>query len=442
MAIAVAGAVALLLLLPDGRFSLRKAPPTADRNVFALSPADVPAERRRAFKAGLLMFTRHWIVRVPGPDVAFDGLGPLFNQTSCIGCHVHGGRGGPPERADQPMETMVVRLSLPDGESDPRYGAQLNDKAIPGVPAEGRAIVEYDESAGAYGDGSRYDLAAPRYRFFDLAFGPLDDALVSARVPPPMIGLGLLEAVPAEALEAMADPEDSDGDGISGRINWIADSDGYLAPGRFGWKADAPWLRDQAGQAGLEDMGLTNQARPEPNCTAVQTACQAAAVRPRPDMRDDFFADLVTYLQMATVPPPRISSGPEQAKGEALFAAFGCAKCHAPTLRTGAEAALPELRDREFHPYTDLLIHDMGEGLADHRPEGSASGTEWRTPPLWGIGLSMSLNGHERFLHDGRARGLAEAILWHGGEAERAREAFRTAASDDRAALIAFLRSI
>ena len=283
-------------------------------------------------------------------------------------------------------------------------------------------------------------LLAPRYDFADLAFGPLDDALISGRIAQPLIGLGLIESVAVADLEATADPEDADGDGISGRVAWLTDGSGQTIAGRFGWKADAPSIEDQAAEAAVDDMGLTNRLRREPNCTDVQTACRAEAERPRTDISDPFFAYLIDYLRMAGVPPRGDADSPQVRRGRALFAEFGCAACHRPSLMAGGTAAQPELRNRPFHPFTDLLLHDMGAGLADDRPEGAASGSEWRTAPLWGIG--HSLNGNTHFLHDGRARDLAEAILWHGGEAERAREAFRKAEAGERAALIAFLQSL
>jgi CxxC motif-containing protein (DUF1111 family) len=391
------------------------------------------------------MFAHDWTRHVPEKgNVNFDGLGPVYNQTSCIGCHPSGGRGRPPQNADEPMETMVVRLSAPGDSDKPpphsAYGTQLNDRALPGIPWEGRAIVTYDEVAGSYGDGTPYRLEKPQYRFADLAFGPLDGAPVSGRVAQPIIGLSLLESVPAAELESLADPDDADGDGISGRLAWLSDGNGRPVLGRFGWKADAPSIEEQAAEAAVNDIGLTNRLRREPNCPPVQSACVAEAKRPRTDISDRFFAYLVKYLIYAGAPQPRDGTVPEVKRGRQLFDDFRCAACHRPSLTAGGSTPFVEQRHRDVHAFTDLLLHDMGDGLADHRPEGAASGVEWRTAPLWGIGLSV--NGNERFLHDGRARGLAEAILWHGGEAEKSREAFRNAPAGDRAALIAFLQSL
>jgi CxxC motif-containing protein (DUF1111 family) len=254
-----------------------------------------------------------------------------------------------------------------------------------------------------------------------------------------VIGLGLLESVPAAALEALADPDDADGDGISGRLNRLDEAG---AIGRFGWKANVADLRHQTAQAALGDMGLTTSIFPDQNCPPAQAACAAAPAEAGPEIADPLLDRIVTAMRTVAVPAQRNPTDPAVAAGHAAFLRFGCGACHAPTLTTDGSAPLPELRDQVFHPFTDLLLHDMGDALADGRPDHDATGREWRTPPLWGLGLVPVVNGHRRLLHDGRARGFAEAILWHGGEGEAAREAFRTAPADERAALVAFLASL
>jgi CxxC motif-containing protein (DUF1111 family) len=408
---------------------------------FTFLAANAPAERERAFFFGNRLFNTKW-AEYPASVKAFDGLGPLFNRNSCSGCHVRDGRGRPPESVGDPMDSMLVRLSAPDGSPHPAYGDQLNDRAIQGMRPEGRAIIAYDEIAGRYGDGTFYSLLKPRIAFQDLAYGPLDGALTSARVAPAMIGLGLLEAVPASTLEGLADPEDADGDGISGRINRLTDAGGAVAIGRFGWKANVTTLAAQAAGAAVGDIGITTTMLPDQNCTSVETDCRAVPAQSDPEMSDSFFERLVTYTRTLAVPRARAADDATFQVGLKTFAAMGCAACHMPTLTTGGDAALAELRNQTFHPFTDLLLHDMGEGLADGRPDHSATGSEWRTAPLWGIGLIERVNGHDRLLHDGRARGIAEAILWHGGEAQRAREVFRSAPKIERDALIAFLKSL
>jgi CxxC motif-containing protein (DUF1111 family) len=340
------------------------------------------------------------------------------------------------------MTSMLVRLSAADGSPHPAYGDQLQDRALPGALPEGRAIITYDEVHGTYGEGTPYTLLQPRVAFTDLAFGPLDGALASPRVAPPMIGLGLLEAVPVATLAALADPDDADHDGITGRINWLTDATGARVPGRFGWKANVDTLSEQAARAAAGDLGITSSLFPARNCPAPQTACAAAGQDAEPEMSDSFFERLVVYVRTLAVPGARGLDSPTVQRGEHAFHAMGCAACHVPTLKTGPDAALAELANQTFHPFTDLLVHDMGEGLADHRPDGSATGRDWRTAPLWGLGLQHRVNGHDRLLHDGRARGLAEAILWHEGEAWTAEEAFRTASADERAALLAFLNAL
>jgi CxxC motif-containing protein (DUF1111 family) len=257
-----------------------------------------------------------------------------------------------------------------------------------------------------------------------------------------MIGLGLLEVVPQDEILAREDPEDADGDGISGRANHPFDPiAGAPALGRFGWKANQPGLLQQNTGAFLGDIGITSALHPEQNCTEAQTEC-AAAFAPSEPEADELIVDRVTfYSRTIAVPARRDVGDPLVLQGRELFAELGCAACHVPTLRTGA-SEIGQLVDQTIWPYTDLLLHDMGEGLADGRPDYEASGTEWRTPPLWGIGLVHTVNDHDNLLHDGRARGVAEAILWHGGEAQEARDAFVSLPRDEREALLAFMRSL
>jgi CxxC motif-containing protein (DUF1111 family) len=422
----------------------------SDNSFTFLAENAVPG-RMRTFQFGNRLFNTNW-VQAPGSVKAFDGLGPLFNRVSCAGCHTFDGRGRPPENTGDPMESMLVRLSLP-GKTErggpiphPAYGTQLSDRAIGGVKPEGRAIVTYEEVPGTYGDGSTYSLRKPTISFADLAYGSMDGVLSSPRVAPQMIGMGLLESVPDSTLVALSDPDDADGDGISGRVNHVwSDSESVTRVGRFGWKANAPTVLDQSVDAALGDIGLTTSILPQQNCSAPQADCRAAfdqGPTDGPEISDAFVAKLVIYVQTLAVPRQRNESDPSVKRGEALFRQAGCADCHMPTLETRADAPLPELASQTFHPFTDLLLHDMGPGLADNRPDFEASGSEWRTPPLWGLGLIEKVNGHTLLLHDGRARGFAEAILWHEGEGAASREAFRTMPKDDREAMIAFLKSL
>jgi len=407
--------------------------------------------RARVFSFGNRLFNTNW-TQAPASVKSFDGLGPVFNRVSCAGCHTFDGRGRPPEKEGGAMESILVRLSIPGAAADggplphPAYGDQLNEQAIQGVKPEGKTTIRYEEIPGAYADGEPYSLRKPALTFTELAYGPLDGALTSLRVAPQIIGMGLLESVPDATLQALADPDDADGDGISGRINtvWSGVAQGKRI-GRFGWKANAASIEDQVSNAALGDIGLTSKHHRDQNCTEAEAGCRAAYVQPAAEgteISDAFLEKLVFYNRAIAVPKQRSEREPHIVRGQQVFRDAGCAACHMPTLKTGDTAVEPELANQTFHPFTDLLLHDMGDGLADGRPDFAASGSEWRTPPLWGLGLIQEVNGHTLLLHDGRARGFAEAILWHGGEAEAAKERFRAMPRPDRDDLIAFLGSL
>jgi CxxC motif-containing protein (DUF1111 family) len=423
--------------------------PVASGKAFSLQMPNAPRQHQRPFSFGNRLFNTNWVT-APASVKSFDGLGPLFNRVSCSGCHTQDGRGSPPANGEGPFDTMLFRLSIPgsDGHGGPKphpvYGGQLSERAIVGLTAEGRGRIAYEDVPGTYGDGEPYTLRKPSYAIADAAFGPLgDDILMSPRVAQHMIGLGLLAAVPEGALLALADPRDADGDGISGRANRVWDQQlETTSIGRFGWKASQPNLLQQNAAAALGDIGLTTSINPQENCTAPQVACTAAIAGGTPELSDEFLAKLTLYTATIAVPAQRDSENPGVRHGEKLFRDFGCAQCHMPSLLTGGDAEFPELANQVIHPFTDLLLHDMGAGLADGRPDFEATGSEWRTAPLWGLGLVETVNGHTNLLHDGRARGFSEAILWHGGEAEAAKEKFRRAPKDDREALVAFLKSL
>jgi CxxC motif-containing protein (DUF1111 family) len=341
---------------------------------------------------------------------------------------------------------MIVRLSVRTAEGGiephPVYGDQFHDQAIPGVPAEGRVWIEWEEMRGEYPDGTTYALRRPRIEFRELAYGPIGEVLISPRVAPAMIGLGLLEAVPDAELLAASDPDDADGDGISGRANYVWDAASVTRRlGRFGWKANVASLRAQITGAAAGDLGLTSTLAPQDACTAEQTACLAATSGGDPEISPTFVDKLLLYTQTLAVPMRRDTNVAEVRRGEELFETLGCVACHKTTSTTGLHD-IASLSQQTIHPYTDLLLHDLGDGLADGRPDGEANGREWRTPPLWGIGLVRQVNSHTRFLHDGRARNLEEAVLWHGGEAHRSRAAFMQLEARERAALLRFLASL
>jgi CxxC motif-containing protein (DUF1111 family) len=373
----------------------------------------------------------------------------MFNRVSCAGCHTKDGRGEPPANGKGPMDSMLLRISIPGvGEHGapnpvPGYGDQLSERALNGITPEGLAAITYEGVKGAYGDGELFVLRKPSYQIASTAYGPLPaDLMISPRVAPQVIGLGLLEAVPDETLLALADPDDADGDGISGRVNRVWDSvTSKPAIGRFGWKAGQPTLKNQNTGAAVGDIGLTSAVHPSENCAKEQSACVTAINGGMPELTGEFVEKLTLYTASLAVPAQRNPADAKVRQGGELFRAMGCAACHMPTLKSGGHD-LPEISNQVFHPFTDLLLHDMGDGLADNRPDFEASGTEWRTPPLWGLGLLPVVNGHQFLLHDGRANGFAEAILWHGGEAKAAKEQFRNAPKSEREALIAFLQSL
>lgn len=417
-------------------------------NAFSLSARNMTPERRSTFFVGNSFFKENWII-APSSTAGRDGLGPLFNARSCSGCHLLDGRGKPPESSTEAMTSMLVRLSIPGKTTDggpvpePTYGGQLQPKAIPGILPEGDALVAYEEVPGTFADGETYSLRRPTYSFV-LGRGNQDAAtLYSPRVAPQMIGLGLLEAIPEANILALADPDDTDGDGISGRPNTVWDPlQGKTALGRFGWKANQPHLAAQTAGAFLGDMGITTALFPTQECTAAEADCVAAPDGGAPEC-SEHIREAVTFYSTTLAPPARRDwQDPEVLRGKQLFAQARCTQCHTAMHRTGTLEGYGELSNQTIRPYTDLLLHDMGAALADGRPDFEADGQEWRTPPLWGIGLLSVVNGHTNLLHDGRARGVLEAIMWHGGEADASQQAFRAMAREDRLALVRFVESL
>jgi len=421
----------------------------SNRNAFADPGVPLTTEERRAFSFGNRLFNTNWTT-APGSVKSFDGLGPLFNRVSCSGCHTRDGRGRPPLNGETVFESMLVRVSVPGKDVDggpkphPVYGDQISDKAILGVPAEAKVHLSWSPVEGTYADGTKYELQKPTITLSDPAYGPFgDDLMMSPRVANQVYGLGLLELVYESDILKRADPDDADHDGISGRPNWVIDpATGRKVIGRLGWKANQPSILAQDTGAARGDIGLSTSLRPGQNCTPAQTACAAAPDGGEPEISDEFLAKLVTYSRTLAVPARRNPTDPQVMEGQKLFASSGCAACHTPTMFTGHAADSITLANQTIHPFTDLLLHDMGPDLADGRPDYEATGSEWRTAPLWGIGLIPQVNGHDRLLHDGRARGVAEAILWHGGEGEGARERFKALSAKERDSLVAYVNSL
>ena len=427
----------------------------SDHNAFSLPSANLSPSRRLDFSVGNSFFRNPWVI-APATTTARDGLGPLFNTNACQNCHIKDGRGNPPAADAESAVSMLVRLSIPAGPADktsllhagivpePVYGGQLQDMAIPGSAPEGKVRIDYRSLPMHFADGTQVDLRQPTLQISQLGYGPMHpDTQLSARIAPPMIGLGLLEAIPTASILANADPDDANGDGISGRANQVWDDAlGKTVLGRFGWKAGQPTLNQQNAHAFAGDMGLTTNLLPRDDCTATQISCLQAVNGGQPEVSDDILALVLFYSRNLGVPARRQVDDLQVRQGKQLFNQAGCSGCHTPSFTTRADAAEPELANQLIRPYSDLLLHDMGDGLADNRPEFLASGREWRTAPLWGIGLTETVNGHSQLLHDGRARNLLEAILWHGGEADAARQKVLAFDAEQRAALLAFLHSL
>ena len=387
-------------------------------------------------------------VFVTAPAVVNPGLGPIYNNVSCINCHSRDGRGRPPDIHEE-LVSLLFRLSLPNNDKViegkqpipvPGYGTQLNNRAIYGTPAEGNVNITYTEQPLVTSDGTKVYLRYPSYKIID-TYHPLPEVIeVSPRVAPVVFGLGLLEAIPEQTVLSNADESDLNKDGISGKPNFVWDvvRKQYVL-GRFGWKANQPNLLQQVASAYHDDMGLTTSLFLLENSFGQS---QHTDVSTSPEISDEILDVVTFYVQTLAVPARRNVDDPKVIQGEQLFTQAQCGICHIPTHRTGVFPGIPSVSNQTIHPYTDLLLHDMGPELADKRPDFQATGTEWRTPPLWGIGLVRTVNGHTNFLHDGRARNLLEAILWHGGEAEKSRDITLEMSQNERDALIAFLESL
>jgi CxxC motif-containing protein (DUF1111 family) len=418
-------------------------------NAFLPAADNISLDNKLMFSTGNAFFNQAWTV-APSSTESRDGLGPLFNARSCSACHFKDGRGRPPLDGESELSSMLLRIGVSGTEGgeaplpDPTYGDQLQPYGIDGVPGEGAPRVTYGALSGQYPDGEPYELIAPSYAIDAPSHGALAaDVLISPRVAPAMIGLGLLEAISDRRLEELADADDADGDGISGRPNrvWDVATQDY-AVGRFGWKAEQPSVEQQAAGAFVGDMGITSTLFPAEGCMPLEVECQNAERGGSPEITDMLFERVVRYSELLAVPARLAYQQAGVLRGKARFQELGCQGCHTPSHVTREDAELPELRAQLIWPYTDLLLHDMGEELSDNRASFAADGREWRTPPLWGIGHYEAVNGHDRLLHDGRARGVAEAILWHGGEASEAKRGFIELPAADRQDLIEFVESL
>ncbi len=459
--------------LPGGATSVE----VSRRPSYMLPAANLPAELKSYFYAGKALAGQPWI-KAPTATNSRDGLGPVFNARSCLVCHINGGRGEVPSGPEQPIFSALLRLSLPGVDSktgaipEPMYGNQLQPQStslasqlglaldaanahLNQPPAEGQVAIHWQDKVFTYPDGEQRTLRYPEIRLHTLGYGAMHaDVQMSLRNSPPLHGMGLLEAIAYADMLAQADPEDRDGDGISGRINRVWDIQRQqTVAGRFGWKASQPTVRQQTAAAFLNDVGITSSLFPHQPCTAQQAACLAeptgdewdAASQTRVELADNMLELSTLFTRNLAVPRRRKVQEQQRehlSAGRSLFHQVGCASCHHPHYITGTQVDAPHLSAQAIWPYTDLLLHDMGEELADGRSDFLATGSEWRTPPLWGIGWREKVNGRGQLLHDGRARSIEEAVLWHGGEARQSREAFTQLDLAQRNLLLQFVESL
>jgi CxxC motif-containing protein (DUF1111 family) len=439
--------------LSAGSFTIQR----FDSKAFSEPAPVLTHKQRQTFMAGRSVFNRQWAsVNSLNGDW---GLGPTFIADRCSACHVNSGRGNPPKLADEQLLSMIVRLSIPgtDEHGGPKphtsYGDQFQNRSMDGrnvdlayagtpVPNEADLFLDWEEQTVAFADGETVTLRKPKLRIENLKFGELGgDTMLSLRIAQPLVGAGFLDAVAEETILSIAERQRAQN--FNGRTNRVWDAvNKRMALGRYGWKANVPSLKQQIAAAALGDMGVNSNLYPEQNCPPVQTICAKQLPGNFPEIIDHEIDALELWLQGLAVPARRDAADPGVRRGAELFAGAQCAVCHVPELKTGKFSNLPQLSDQVFHAYTDLLLHDMGEELADGRPDFAAGPRDWRTPALWGLGLSQTVSGSTAMLHDGRARNVSEAILWHGGEAENARKAFRNMTRQERADLVRFVEAI
>ncbi|MEL0650270.1 di-heme oxidoredictase family protein [Algibacter sp. TI.3.09] len=420
---------------------------STSNNAFGFEISGLSFVEQAEFATGNSLFNQTW-VSSPASTTGRDGLGPTFNARACATCHFKDGRGKAFVNGED-SSGFLMRISMPGQDSNGDalpvlgYGTQLQDRANNGIPFEAKVNVTYEIIDGEYADGTSYQLQKPIYSFSQEAFGSLSGVLMSPRVAQQTIGLGLISALPDEEITKFEDEADSDNDGISGRANYVYNYDiNERDLGKYGWKANAPTLKQQVAAALHGDMGLTTSLFSDSNCPSPQQDCADAINGGTPEVTDVQLDKMLFYQAHLAVPNRRNYKDENVLKGKALFSSLNCIGCHAINQKTGTEAASDYLKNITIKPYSDFLLHDMGDDLADNRPDYLATGNEWRTQPLWGIGLISTVNGHTNLMHDGRAANIEEAILWHGGEAEDIREDFKNLSVDDRENLISFVNSL
>ena len=418
---------------------------SSGQNAFGMPLANISRTNRRAHVVGNSFFNKNWVFS-PSSTTARDGLGPLFHARSCSSCHVKDGRGAPTNK-DSASVGLVFRLNVPGQlKGDPILGLQLATKSDPSIEPEGIVRVSYSEQIKELENDRTTSLRKPIYNvILNKYYGnPHPQIKFGPRIAQQLVGVGLLEAVSEKIILNRVDPNDEDGDGISGRANFVYNPETKQKElGRFGWKANEANLRTQTASAFLRDMGITSPIHPIEDFTKTQKEkIKFSSINSAPDIDSSKFERVVTYLRTLAPPAQRNPNDPSVKRGNILFSKIGCSSCHVPTLKTGSVTAIDELKNQTISPYTDLLLHDMGEELADGITDSLASGSEWRTPPLWGIGLTDAVNGNSFFLHDGRARSIEEAILWHGGEGTKSRKNYTSLRSVEREDVLNFINSL
>ncbi len=415
-----------------------------NEDAFSFPSANMSFTRQLDFAIGNRLFTRNWASIESGAR----GIGPLFNARSCQACHFKDGRGHLPTSSHDDAISLIIKLGNAEfAAGDPVYGEQFQDFSVAGIKSEGRVAVSYSISNVKLADGSIVELRKPEFSLTSLEYGKLaPQTYLKPRIAPPMIGLGLLQAISADDIQGNADPTDVDGDGISGRVSYVSYGASELI-GRFGWKAETHTIRQQTQLAFFHDMGLSSEGYYENagGCTPRQQEClklSASQAVPSVELDSELLDAITFYASNLSVPKRQGANNAQVLAGKEIFYDIGCASCHRPKYITKQSDTPPEQSRQLIWPYTDLLLHDMGPQLADADPKKSANAREWRTPPLWGIGLTSLVNQEYGFLHDGRARTIIEAILWHGGEAQQSKERVVELSQKQRTQLIKFINSL
>lgn len=420
----------------------------ATQEAFGFFAPNLTFDEQSDFGIGNSFFRQSW-VSAPSSTTARDGLGPFFNAISCASCHFKDGRGRPPAYDKEFGTGLLLRFSINGTDAhgsffpDPIYGGQLQDNAILGQTTKGWYSIVYESVTETLADGTIVTLQKPNYVLQDLAYGAISSGVkISPRVANQMVGLGLLEAVPESTILGFADENDANGDGISGRPNYVHDvASNTTKMGRFGWKSNQPSVLQQVAAAFSGDLGITSYLFPDENCPP-GVDCNTIPNGGTPEITDISLNRVALYSATLGVPVRRNYTKQTVLEGKKVFESLDCIKCHIPKMKTGNEHPIAALRNQTIRPFTDLLLHDMGPGLADNAPDFKASGSEWRTQPLWGIGLINTVNKHTRLLHDGRARNVEEAILWHGGEAQNSKERYKQLTAQERSNLLEYINSL